>query len=275
MCDIEILQCFEEYILSPLNISTLKKFVKTFDCEINVLSSIETSDVPNLILLNIGNNCLLKQKDINWLRPVENAIILNLSDDTTVVAMEINCDKEDYPLFAAAYVRLFELANFSSAIFILKVDDSISFACKKQRINKKNIDFAITKLFDNDNSSEIVELINELSTSEHSDYEDVLAYYGRPLFVKNVDTDDEELMNLTNIISFTDEDIVELLGSLGEKSDKSSYELLISAEEDFEKAQKFMQDDASSELLEDGLLSNISEEAFGDAELLLKELMGN
>ena len=271
--ELQLMQTYEDFTRLPLNVDTLVDFIKMFESDIEIVYKIETSDALNLILLNTEDDYVFKKSELNWLRPVETIIVLDLSNDTKVIAIEIDSDKEDFPLIGAACIKLFQISNFKNALFIFKNNEAISFGVRKENSISK-IDFIVTKLFFNDDSSELIDLINELSMSEIDEYEDVLVNYPRPLSLKNSKIYDGYFLGQSDILNFTDQDIAILLENIGITDERSSYEILLAADEALTNVEKTSEPDLK--YIEDSeTFEMLSEQAFNDAELMLLELLDN
>ena len=267
------------------------------------------SSAARLVLVHSESDYAFTSDDLSWLSVAQNVLSYNLSesDDTALFFLDMACNTEDYYVCCAAVIKVFSIAFPGNNLFVFKVDNKIAIGSKRDFENSLKNNFAISGLFSERTidefegffeSLEIADLYEipsviiqyspqEKETERNYDKNqidpDYISFLSEFQSVYGVDTSRERYRCLSeytvNDLQVTDtyhSAEIELDGIADEQM-TSSYEELDMAQKAEEKALsiKFLSGDGNSSIgpLEEQI-PEFSEEAFMDAEQMLKEMLG-
>lgn len=251
-------------------------------------------------------------EDYSWLEMVPQICEVPIESGRYVIAVELDQDQENYYLSCAALVKIMNHVRAGDALFIFRLNHGIAFGCNRSFGDSIPSDFCVSQFIPvnaydlwEENIQEFVsslgivkwdeipQLIIDFSPQEKrkqdSKYDRVRFNPEYILFLKefssvyDVDTTrqaDEYIRSFednSGTIEITYQEAAQLLVRVGAEVG-SSYDTLNAADEAelLSRHIPFSEDDEISSALPtaaDRIIQQYSEEAFADAELLLKEIM--
>lgn len=270
----------------------------------NISCVLGPCSASHAVLVDKTTNYSFTSVEIDWLQSVNTMIEYNVNESYTVVVSEMNCNIEDYYIYCAAIIKIVEKAFNHNSLYIFKIRNSVAFGCLRDPNRAIPNNYIISKICNEENISNFSELLDELFVEDidnipflisdysplkpHDDdnyyksYSDII--YDENEYIKalleiqsfyGVDTSKERerssliLENSNETYSF---DCSELKSVAEETDLKTSYEELLIATAASEKASVTINDDTHFSLLDEDL-PDVSDEAYKDAEKMLKELL--
>lgn len=262
------------------------------------------ASAAHLVLVYSSSEYAFTSTDLSWLESAETVVSFRLDQDINVFFVEMTCDIEDYYVEAAAVVKVFNIAFPTKNVFVFRVSENVALGIARDPDRKTANNFAITGLINVYNFDLYEELLYELPSSDYIDLPPLVInnspqeqhnekYYDGNSF------DPDYLSFLSEFESFYGVDTsrardrfleevfqnhketdtykaaCEELRNIAEAEITSSYEDLDAAqlaEEKTKHVQVFDSNDINSELPDRDSLG-FSEEAFQDAEQMLKEML--
>ena len=260
------------------------------------------------VLVDKSTNYTFTSIEIEWLHSVNLLTEYKVSDNTTIVIADMNCSIDDYYINCAAIIKIFEKAFAHNSFYIFKIRNSLSFGC----LINANIDipnnYIISMLCNETNMSEVTDFIEELFVEEMDSLPSLISDYS-PLKTQGNDEyyktysdelvydENEYIKALLEIQSFYGvdtskarersslpkeerdlnqvlTDCTELKSVANEIDQKTSYEELLSASAAKENATSNTETEELQLSFFDEDLQIVSDDAYKDAEKMLKELLG-
>ncbi len=273
----------------------------------NVSCVLVPCTATHAVLVDKTTNYSFTSVEIEWLHSVNCISEYNVGDVYTVVISEMNCTIDDYYIFCAAIIKIFETAFAHNSLYIFKINDSVAFGCLRDFSRTVPNNYIISKLLNGDNIYDFSDFIEELFAEDMdniplliSDFSPLNSYENDDYYKSYSDRiyDENEYINaLLEIQSFygvdtskerersalilegnntvnMNIDCSELKTVANEANQKTSYEELVIATSANEHA--FVNTDNEEIQLSffDENLPSVSDAAYTDAEKMLKELLG-
>lgn len=272
----------------------------------NISCILEPCTAYHAVLVDKTSSYSFTSVEIEWLHSVNLIMEYNVNDCYTVVIAEMNCNIDDYYIFCAATIKIFEKAFNHNSIYIFKISNAITFGCLRD--SNKNIpnNYIISKLCNEENIYDFSDFLEELFVEDmdnipflisdysplktHDDDDNYYKSYSDRIYDENdyinalleiqsfygVDTSKERERS-SLILENDRKDVLALdcseLKSVAEEIDpKTSYEELLLATAASEKITASINDDMHFSLFDDDL-PEVSDDAYKDAEKMLKELL--
>lgn len=267
------------------------------------------SSAARLVLVHSESDYTFTSDDLSWLSVAQNVLSYKLSEleDTAVFFLDMGCSAEDYYVSCAAVIKVFSIAFPGNNLFVFKVDNKIALGSKRDFKNSIKNNFAISGLFSErtvENYEDFLEslefadlyeiptVIIQYSPQEKEierNYDknlidpDYISFLSEFQSIYGVDTSRERYRCLfeypINDRQATDtyHSAASELAGIADEQMTSSYEELDMAQKAEEKAIsiKFISEESNSSIgpLEEQM-PEFSEEAFMNAEQMLKEMLG-
>lgn len=312
LCDndlFEILNSFSQHNMEPTSLVQLIESIGWGDVVTKPIVRTATSYAT--ICCETGYE--FSSEDYSWLESAIGICEVQVDRQRHVVAVDLDCDSDNFYLICAALVKVLNHVKAGDCLFLFKLVDGIAFGSKRSFGNLSTSDFCISCFIPNDLDyykidesieefllslkvaewDEIPMLIMESSPQENSER---LILYDHARFDLEYISSLQEISAIYGIdtshqvneyynsfdenhahIDITYKDAVLLLKQIGiERS--SSYDILNAANEAEAMSNQFHlndDDEAETQLSNavDRIVQQYSEEAFENAELLLKEML--
>lgn len=299
----DALDALTEFIASALSVYSLKQFLSQLNLG-RCTGIHEPISTAKLVLVYGNPDITLTSVEIEYLQYSETAIMCESENGFKIIALMIDCCEDDFPVVAAAIIKIFNLMFSSNNLFIFKTGKKMSIGCKRDLHDQIANNFCLTDLFGSQDIQVMVDIFgNDFSNISdfvpevimNSPLEYSVSNYDKPRYdidyiVSLSEIEAATAVNLTAekaryMQSFeladapcaTYKEISQALKYIAEpKEIVSSYEALNAAEHAAEKAAKihtmFIHNGKSSQELPD-ITTGLSEAAFENAEVMLNVIL--
>ena len=273
------------------------------------IKSVSSRTAMNYVLVYSDTDYILSPEDLFWLEKVSLVYEYTLDNNNSVIILEVDCPEQDYYIYFSALIKIISRVNDNECLYIFKRDYGMAFGCLRDEHSNDENNFCVSIFISGDTYSEVTkEFLYELSEENWNGYSHVIIEYSPNEKLINQTKFDLPQYSESYVYSLkklgeicgerTDKQIEEykksfentstnnivtyreacrLLENVG-KNAKSSYELLNIAENTERLNQQMGSVDSnnmnnSSPTEADPSLNMYSEEAFNNAEILLKEIL--
>ena len=115
--------------------------------------------------------------EISWLSTANNVISCVCEDELQLYFIEMTCCEEDYYIYCAALVKLFNVVYPGKNLFVFKLDTG--FAVGSNRSYKKGVDdgFCVSALFRVTDTQKYTEFIYELQFANTKDFPSIIIHF--------------------------------------------------------------------------------------------------
>ena len=283
----EIAEHIQDFIDSPLSNKSVESLVAGLS-----LGSFQQRGGPvsgnKLLLVYSETNYAFTATDISWLNAARSVVFGSLKNGLSLFAVDVHCNEEDYYIYCAAIIKLFNLVFHEKSYFVFKINDIIAFGCKREY--EKNIslnDFCISAPIAIESIEEHLSFLDDLSMVENDDIPNlIISHYPQEFFSSNKSTD---ILNENQSISFdlksrnrrsphiisnyleSDYSYIEtcrLLQNVARIDNASSFDILEDAQSAVRKKEKHFQSSLSS------VTEDFNSDVL-DADNLLSEILDN
>lgn len=302
--ELDIRELIRDFTEEDLSAASVEAFWKGMGLgEVNVSSGPMSAE--KMLMVYSNSDYSFTSDDINWLSTASKVISCENENGLQLYFIEMLCDEEDYYIPCAAQIKLFNVVFPGKNIFIFKLNTGIAFGSARDLEGSFENNFCVSALISVVNSPQYSALIDELQFADVNDIPAVIIHYS-PQEETNVPTsyDDVKRVIDPDYLCFLDEveaffgesaenerehylsgndsvqriaesyrDACKQLSRTAKRDDHTSYDELEKAEEAEEKAARYVFTVDSGQLTEED--RGLSDEAYLDAEVMLKELLNH
>ena len=278
----EFLTSFLESKFSLLNIVN---FMKKFELTHYEIAD-DVKSAKRALLVNGDPDYTISSTDLSWISDRTNVLISSF-DNRNLIFVDFDSTRDTYYLNSAAFIKIFNKAFPKNNCYIIKTCEGLAVGSMRKFNSILENNFCITQLFTETYLGTAIEFLDELSFDEYEEIPATIIDYSpqeRFGYMKprsSVDEYDEYSdqiqMNFQDdpIIYTTYTEVCRILRNVANQGDISSFDILEEALEIEEKilAAPLAQSARINISLISGEKSEFSEEAFRNAELMLKEML--
>lgn len=286
--------------------------VSTFACQLGVFIRgifYESMPATRLVLVHGNQDYLASSDEISWIEDISNVVSCVDSLGHKIFAFNLECDLDEYYVKCAAVIKIYNAAFDGNNLFVFKTQDAVALGCKRKPADIDDNFCVSMPLIPGKLSNNALGMISEMVQSEIEEFGDVIADYAsstvyeeeeeKPVSLASIeDTDDLDAV-FQRIYGFDYQDDVDWaaklrkefwgdernpyqearqeLRNVGNESIDTSYDELERARLAQENAEKVRWgEDMEFENFyeyEDPLGGRFSHDAYGNAEIMLQELM--
>ena len=295
----ELIRDFTEADLSAESVEALWKGMGLGE----VIVSSGPMSAEKMLMVYSNSDYSFTSDDISWLSTTSKAISCMHENGLQIYFIEMLCDEEDYYIPCAALVKLFNVVFPGKNVFIFKLNTGIAFGSARDFEGSFENNFCVSAPISAVNAPQYTALIDELQFADADDIPAVIIHYS-PQEEANVPTryDDVKRVVDPDYLSFLDDveafygesaenererylsendcvqriaesyrDACKQLSRTAKRDDYTSLDELEKAEKAEENAARYVFTADNRELTEED--RGLSDEAFLDAEVMLKELL--
>ena len=301
MWEYDTLELLQDFVREPLSIRTIRMFMDHFELNIYELP-IYLRSATNLALVCSDTDYAITSEDLMWLSCIDN-VALCRGEDRNLFFSNLTVDPEEYYIACAAAIKIFNILFPGNNQYIFKVGNALASGCKRDFSNHTTNNFCVTQLFAYEELKEYVYFLEEALLSDEEALPYLVMQYSpqERLFEKvsnrlrEISLDYITVLQEINsaygidiskeytryIESFTQSlnatityaDACAILHYVGTDMQTSSYDVL---EDALNQANRSPNSDSTSVPIEhiindDSMI--FSQEAFDDAEKMLKEML--
>lgn len=281
----DIIEFLTSFFESDFNQWNIVNFMKKFE-----LTHYEAVDdvrsAKRALLVDGDPDYSISSIDLSWISDGTNVLIAN-SDNRNLIFVDLDSTRDTYYLNSAAFIKIFNKAFPKNNCYIIKTCEGFAVGSMRRFNSIIENNFCVTQLYTEASLGTAVEFLDELSFDEYDEIPATIIDYSpqeRFEYVKprsNVDGYDEYSDQIQMefqddpIIYTTYTEVCRILRNVANQGDISSFDIL---EEALEIEGKILAT-PSAQSAESNIplifeeKSEFSEEAFRNAELLLKEML--
>ena len=301
MWENDTLELLQDFVREPLSIRTIRMFMDHFELNIYELPSCLRS-ATNLALVYSDADYSITSEDLIWLSCVDD-IALCRGEGRNLFFANLTVDLEEYYIASAATIKIFNILFPGNNQYIFKVRNALASGCKRDFDNHTANNFCVTQLFTYEELKEYVYFFEEALLSDeealpylvmqYSPQErlpekisnklretslDYITFLREMNAVYGVDTSQEYAryiesftQSLNTTVTYTD--ACAILHYVGVDQRTSSYDVL---EDALNQADNSPNSDSANipieHIINDDSM-NFSQEAFDNAEKMLREML--
>ena len=278
----EFLISFLESDFNQLNIEVfLKKFELThYEVPDDVKSA------KRALLVDGDPDYIISSTDLSWISERTDVLIAN-SNNRNLIFVDLDSTRDTYYLNSAAFIKVFNKAFPKNNCYIIKTCDGLAVGSMRKFNSIAENNFCITQLFTETYLDTAIEFLDELSFDEYDEIPATIIDYSpqeRFEYVKprsSIDEYDEYsdqihlIFQDDPIIYTTYTEVCKILSNVANQGDISSFDMLEEALEVEEKTliSPSLQSSESETSLFFEEETDFSQEAYNDAELMLREML--
>ena len=281
----DIKEFLTSFIESDFSQSSIDSFMKKFE-----LTHYEMKDAiksaKRALLVEGDPDYTISSTDLSWISDRTNVMITS-TENRNLFFVDLDSTRDTYYLNSAAFIKIFNKAFPKNNCYIIKTCEGLAVGSMRRFDSTVENNFCVTQLFVDASLGTAIEFLDELTFDEYDGIpETIIDYSPQEQFeyIKPRAITDEFDEHSDQIqIDFQDEPLIyttytevcRILKNVATQTEISSLEILEEALEVEEKVlsapmSNFVDSDVSLSFEEE---SEYSEEAFRDAELMLKEML--
>ena len=138
---------------------------------------LQLSSAMHYVLVYSHSDRLFKYPELKWLKFAPDVYSYKLFNTVSLFAMNILCDEEDYYIPCAAITKIFNSVFDGKNLFLFKYSNSISFGVARKPNETIPNNFTITGSINSDTVFQYEEFFDELQMSEFNDLPRLIANF--------------------------------------------------------------------------------------------------
>ena len=282
----DIKEFLTSFLESDFSQMSIESFMKKFELTHYEIKG-EIKSAKRALLVDGDPDYTISSTDLSWISD-RTSVLITSTENRNLFFVDLDSTRDTYYLNSAAFIKIFNKAFPKNNCYIIKACEGLAVGSMRSFDSVIENNFCVTQLFVDASLGTAVEFLDELTFDEYDGIPTTIIDYSpqeRFEYIKPrtvVDEYDEYSDQIQ--MEFPDEPIIyttytevcRILSNVANQSNVSSFDVLEKALEVEEKVlsaplSKTMD---SGEPLSFEDESEYSKEAFKDAELMLKEMLG-
>ena len=282
----DIKEFLSSFIESDFCLSSIENFMEKFELTHYEIKD-EIKSAKRALLVDGDPDYMISSSELSWISERTN-VLITTTENRNLIFVDLDSTRDTYYLNSAALIKIFNKAFPQNNCYIIKTCEGIAVGSKRSFEAVCDNDFCVTQLFVERSFGTAVEFLDELTFNEYEGIPETIIDYSpqehceyiKPRAIEDeYDDSDQIQMEFEDepVIYTTYTEVCRILRNVANKGTVSSFDVLEDALEVEEKVLtaplSHSWDDETSLSFEDE--GKYSEEAFMDAELMLKEMLSN
>jgi len=280
----ETIDFLKRFLETELDYSSVKDFLKRFELEHYKLS-IDLKEAKRVLLVYGNPEYAFSSTDLSWISESTKVLICNF-ENRNLIFVDLSASRDTYYINSAAFIKIFNKAFPNNNCYVFKTCNGLAIGSMRHFNSNIDSNFCVTQLFSEESLDTAAEFFDELLFDKYESIPSVIISYSPQEMVEYVkplnhysewDDFEEILFDFQEepIIYATYREACVVLRDIANKGDVSSLDVLEDALVSEQKVMEApMETDNSNQVLpREDEETEFSDEAYANAEQMLKEMM--
>lgn len=174
--DFEIQELVQDFVEEDLSVKSADAFLNglglgTYDVISGPMSAMK------MLLVYSNTVYSFTPEDLNWLSAASKVISGFCENELQMYFVEMHCNEDDYYIYCAALVKIFNVVCPGKNVFIFKLDSGFAVGASRSFEKCLSNNFCVSALIKTRDVSKYAEFIDELQYADPNDIPSIIIHY--------------------------------------------------------------------------------------------------